>query len=156
MSTSTTAKSSLAAAAPVRRTVDPYLRTRVMTASPEQLQLLLFDGAIRFAEQGKAALEGKRFDVSFDKLSRAQSIVGELQNGLRHDKDPETCHRLDALYTWCYMQLVEANVSHEVEKIDGALRVLQYQRETWQMLAKARTPTPVEEHPSTGGFRLAG
>ena len=34
-----------------------YLRMRVMTATPEQLQMMLYDGAIRFAEQGRAALE---------------------------------------------------------------------------------------------------
>jgi len=137
-----------------RRPVDPYLRTRVMTASPEQLQLMLFDGAIRFGEQAKTALEQRKFDESYEKLSKAQSIVGELQAGLRPERDPDTCGRLNALYTWCFMRLVEANFEQDAAKVEEALRVLRFQRETWAMLARQRAgeaqATPSE------GIRLAG
>lgn len=111
-----------------------YLRTKVMTATPEQLQLMLYDGAIRFAEQGKAALHEKKYDRSHDRLTRAQAIIVELLNGLRHDVSPDLCGKLAALYNYAYMRIVEANMSHDVVILDEALSVLRYQRETWTLL----------------------
>ena len=123
------------AAAP-RPDAGAYLRATVMTATPEQLQLMLYDGAIRFAEQGKAALAQRRFDRSYDRLTRAQKVVSELQAGLRPDRDADLCRRLDALYDFAYRRLVEANVGHDPRHVDEALDVLRYQRETWSMLMR--------------------
>ena len=51
---------------------NPYLRDAVMTASPEQLQLMLYDGCIRFALQARDAIEKKDYETSYEKLTRAQ------------------------------------------------------------------------------------
>jgi flagellar secretion chaperone FliS len=111
-----------------------YLRTKVMTATPEQLQLMLYDGAIRFAEQGKAALQQKNYEASYNALSRAQKIITELQCGLRRDLAPELCGKLASLYNFVFKKLVEANIAHNVEALDEALNILRYQRETWALL----------------------
>jgi flagellar protein FliS len=111
-----------------------YLRTKVFTATPEQLQLMLYDGAIRFAEQGKVALVQKNYEASYNALSRAQKIITELQCGLKHDLAPELCGKLSALYNFVFRKLLEANVQHLVESVDEALSILRYQRETWVML----------------------
>jgi flagellar protein FliS len=111
-----------------------YLRTKVMTATPEQLQLMLYDGAIRFAEQGRIAMSESKFEESFDLLTRAQKIILELQCGLKHDKAPEICTKLASLYNFVYRKLVEANVRHELASLDEALQILRYQRETWALL----------------------
>ncbi len=114
--------------------VNPYLRTAVMTAPPEQLQLMLYDGAIRFASQGKEAILAKDFERSFEKLTRAQHILLEMKKGLRHEVNPELCTRVDALYTFLYNKLVDACVKREPAFVDDALRVLRIERETWQIL----------------------
>lgn len=111
-----------------------YLRTKVLTATPEQLQLMLYDGAIRFAEQGKLALEKKNFDQSYHALSRAQKIITELTSSLKHEIAPELCGKLAALYNFVYRKLLEANVNHTIASVDEALGILRYQRETWVML----------------------
>jgi flagellar secretion chaperone FliS len=111
-----------------------YLRTKVLTATPEQLQLMLYDGAIRFSEQAKAALQARKFDQSFDLLSRAQKIITEMTASLRHDVAPELCGKLASLYNFVYRKLVEANVEHTLQPLDEALSILRYQRETWVML----------------------
>lgn len=111
-----------------------YLRTKVFTATPEQLQLMLYDGAIRFAEQGKAALQQKNYEASFNALSRAQKIIAELQCGLRPDLAPELCGKLSALYTFVFRKLVEANIERRLDAVDDALNILRYQRETWVLL----------------------
>jgi flagellar protein FliS len=111
-----------------------YLRAKVMTATPEQLQLMLYDGAIRFAEQAKVALGKSDYEASYNALSRAQKIIAELSGSLKHDLAPELCGKLSSLYNFVYRKLLEANVDHEVEPLDEALGILRYQRETWAML----------------------
>jgi flagellar secretion chaperone FliS len=111
-----------------------YLRTKVMTATPEQLQLMLYDGMIRFSDQAKAALADKKYDVSFELLTKAQRIVMELQCGLKHDISPDLCGKLSALYNFIYRKLIEANTQHTPGPLDEALQIMRYQRDTWAML----------------------
>src|SRR3954469_17392290 len=111
-----------------------YLRTKVLTATPEQLQLMLYDGAIRFAEQAKLALEKKDFEGSYTGISRSQKILAELASSLKHDLAPELCGKLAALYNFAYRKLLEANIEHTVGPINDALDILRSQRETWAML----------------------
>ncbi len=111
-----------------------YLRNQILTASPEQLQMMLYDGAIRFSRQGREAIERKDVEGSYNALTRAQRIVLEMLNGLNHDVNPELCARMAALYTFVYRRLVEAGVQKDIKAVDDALRILEYQRETWRML----------------------
>jgi flagellar secretion chaperone FliS len=111
-----------------------YLRTKVFTATPEQLQLMLYDGAIRFSEQAKLALQEKKYDQSYDLLSRTQKIIAEMTASLKHDVAPELCGKLSALYNFVYRKLIEANIEHTIPPLDEALAILRYQRDTWAML----------------------
>lgn len=111
-----------------------YLRTKILTATPEQLQLMLYDGAIRFAEQAKLALQQKNYEQSFNLLSRAQKIIVEMNGSLKHDVAPELCGKLASIYNFIFMKLVEANTQHLVGSLDEALGLLRYQRETWVLL----------------------
>lgn len=111
-----------------------YLRTKVLTATPEQLQLMLYEGAIRFAEQAKLALQQKNFEQSYTLICRVQKIINELSCTLKHDVYPELCQKLSSLYNYVYRKLIDANTHHEVSALDEALEILRYQRETWVML----------------------
>lgn len=111
-----------------------YLRTRVLTATPEQLQMMLYDGAIRYCEQARPAIEKKDWETTYTSLSRAQAIVTELITSLRPDQQPELCQRLSSLYTYIYKKLVEACAQHKLDSLDEAMKLLRYQRETWAML----------------------
>jgi flagellar protein FliS len=119
-----------------QKQVNPYLKTKIMTASPEELRLMLYDGALKFCRQAKAALEKKNFEDSYNNLMRAQKIVLELSTSLNHDADPQLCQRLSALYTYVYRLLVDANMKRETAIIDEAIKLIEYERETWQMLMK--------------------
>ncbi len=113
---------------------NPYLKDAVMTASSEQLQLMLYDGAIRFAMQGRDAIEKKEHENAYDRLTRAQNIMLEMLNGLNYDVNRELCERMGSIYMFIYKKLLDANIQHSVTEIDDALKVLQIERETWQML----------------------
>src|SRR5688572_30095595 len=111
-----------------------YLRTKVLTATPEQLQLMLYDGAIRFAEQARTALVNKNYEESYRLITRVQQILTELSCSLKHDVAPELCGKLSALYNFVYRKLIEANIDHAMPSLEEALSILHYQRETWVML----------------------
>jgi len=111
-----------------------YLRTKVLTATPEQLQMMLFDGALRFCEQARLALQSKNFEQSYDLIARVQKILLELSCSLKHDVLPDLCGKLAGLYNFAYRKLIEANVRHDLASLEQAMSILKYQRETWAML----------------------
>jgi flagellar secretion chaperone FliS len=111
-----------------------YLRTKVLTATPEQLQLMLYDGAIRFADQGRLALEKKNFEESYNSFSRAMKIIVQLNGSLNHKIMPDLCGKLASLYNYVYRKLVEASTKRQVQPVEDALKILRHQRETWAML----------------------
>ncbi len=113
---------------------NPYLRDAVLTASPEQLQLMLYDGAIRFARLGMKGIEEQNWEQCFDGFSRAQQIVLELLNSLNHDVDRQLCSRVAGIYNFVYRKLVEACSLRSVAPAQDAVGLLEYQRETWLLL----------------------
>jgi flagellar protein FliS len=131
-------------------TNNAYLRNAVMTATPEQLQLMLYDGAIRFVMQGRDAIEQKDFEKIYNSLSRAQAIVLEMQRGLRREVNPELCDRMSAIYSFLYRKLVDASVNRSLPDVDDVLRILRYQRETWVMLIKKVAETRAESAGTPG------
>lgn len=113
---------------------NPYLRTKILTASPEELRLMLYDGAIKFCNQAKLGLENKNFEESYNNISRAQKIVLELSTSLDHKIAPELCEKMSSLYNYIYRKLIDANTQHTLEDLQEAVDLLKYERETWVLL----------------------
>jgi flagellar secretion chaperone FliS len=111
-----------------------YLRTKVMTATPEQLQMMLYDGALRFCDQARFALENKNWEQSNNLIVRVQRIIVEMLASLKHDVSPELCGKLSALYNYAYRKLIEANLQRDIAPLEEAAKVLKFQRETWTLL----------------------
>lgn len=111
-----------------------YLRTKVLTASPEELRLMLLDGAIKFAHQGREGLSSRNYEVSYNGISQCRNIVLELLTTIKPEFDPELCDRVKAIYTFLYTELVAASMEKNIQKLDGVIKLLQYERETWVLL----------------------
>ena len=137
-------------------TTNAYLKSKVMSATPAELRLLLIDGAIKFARQGREGLATSDFEQVYNGLSQSKSIILELLNGLRPDIDPELCGRLSGLYTYMYRRLLDASMDKQPEIVDEVISLLEYDRETWIMLmdrvaeeetdASVAQPAPAPEH----------
>lgn len=127
-----------------------YLKDAVMTATPEQLQLMLYDGAIRFAMQGRDALVREDYETSYQRLTRAQNIITEMQLGLNYEVNRELCERVSSIYNFIFRKLVEANVNRDPNAIDDALRVLRVERETWQILVEKVNQVREAGNPNAG------
>lgn len=115
---------------------DTYLRNAVLTATPEQLHLMLYDGAIRFTSQAIDGLNRKDWEAAFNGFSRAQKIVMEMLNSLNYDADPALCKRMASLYNFIYRKLIESSVQRDPAPAREGLKLLEYQRETWVLLTE--------------------
>lgn len=115
-------------------TANAYLRTQVMSASAEELRLMLIDGAIRFTTLGRDGLAAGNHEQSYSGFTQARAIVSELMTSMRSDVAPELCERVRSLYSFMYAELVSASLDRDAAKADRVLELLRYERETWVML----------------------
>ncbi len=145
------------AAPRVSAQANAYLRTRVLTASPEELRLLLLDGAIKFANQGKEGLLHKDFEASYNGFSQCREIIIELLTSIRSEPDPALAERVKALYTFMYKHLVEGVHEKDITKIDAVIELLNYERGTWVLLMEKAANERAGEHAlPAAAFTAAG
>ncbi|MBL1218449.1 MAG: flagellar export chaperone FliS [Planctomycetes bacterium] len=111
-----------------------YLKTRVMSASPEELRLMLLDGSLKFARMAQEGLQGGDYEKVYDGVTRCQAILIELINCLDHSQDPDLCDRLSSLYTFLFRRLMDASTERNPEIVCEVIKLLEYERETWVLL----------------------
>jgi flagellar secretion chaperone FliS len=117
-----------------------YRDSAVLTASPEQLVVMLYDGAVRFLRQAEIAMNEGAFLHSFEKLGRAEAILDELLATLNMETG-EIAERLQAIYIFCKKTLIEARIQREGEKIGQVVALLANLREAWAKLAEQAAAT---------------
>lgn len=135
--------------------VDPYLETKVMTAQPHQLHMMVVDGAIRFATRAEQALAEQDFETAHFALNDARGFVSEMISGLQEEHAPELVQKLKSLFGFVFLNLVEADRDQDVVKVRDALKILRIHRETWAELgdtlaesADPASPVSTEQHVS--------
>nr|AGS52119.1 flagellar biosynthesis protein FliS [uncultured bacterium contig00034] len=112
---------------------NPYnkmIDNMVMTASKEELTLMLYEGAIKFCNQAITAINDKDFMKANLLLIRVQDIIREFQITLRRDN--EISRYFDAMYEYMYRRLVEANYSKDVAIVEEVLGLTREFRDTWK------------------------
>lgn len=146
-----------------------YLEDEVLTASPQRLRLMLIDGAIRFARQTLAHWQVDHADAAAQSLMRCRAIVTELLASVRSDR--ATCeHLVDNLrrtkslsaaqrardidelqaaarstvgiYVFLFRDLTTAQMTRDAAKVQGAIRVLEVERETTRLLCEQQPEAP--------------
>ena len=136
-----------------------YLTQAVMTASSEQLQLMLIDGAIRYTLKGREAIERKEIEGAFNSFDRAQRILIQLRAGLQREVNPTLVDEMSRLYDFIYRRLIDANVGRDVAAADDALKILRHHRETWVLLMERVAGATAEKKgsgapPPEGGLSI--
>jgi flagellar protein FliS len=109
-----------------------YLKTRVMTAPPEQLRLMLLDGSIRFARMAREAMDTKDYEAIYEGFTNARAIVLELGESIKPDPDAELARNMKGVYTFIYSELVHSSIEKDTARLDKAIELLEYERETWK------------------------
>ncbi|MEI7658665.1 MAG: flagellar export chaperone FliS [Phycisphaerae bacterium] len=139
-----------ASASPLNGAANAYLRTKVLSASPQELRLMLLDGAIKFGNQGREALVRKDFETSFNGFSQCREIIIELMTSIRPDCDRDLSEKVRSLYGFMYKHLVEGVHEKDFAKIDEVLRLLAYERETWVMAMEKVAADKATTAPAAG------
>jgi flagellar protein FliS len=111
-----------------------YLRTRVMSASPEELRMMLLDGALRFARQAQDGLARRDYEASCAALSQCRSIVLELLASISPDGDPSLCDKVRAVLTFLVSELIEIGITRSAVRLQRVIDLLEYERQTWEMV----------------------
>ena len=111
-----------------------YKESAVLTAPPEQLVLMLYDGIHRFLFQGAVAMRGGDFMLTNTKLQRAEAIIDELIATLDHDQGGEIADRLNAIYLYSRRVLGEARMEKSPDKIEHVQGLIRDLRESWAQM----------------------
>lgn len=125
-----------------------YLENTVMTARPEQLQLMLYEGAIRYAQNLRSALLERDFERAFSSYENVSAVLNELHNGLRPSASPELCEKYSGLYDFCQRRLDDASLKREANLVDDALSILQHLRQTWLLVIEKIRNERTSQFPS--------
>ena len=129
-----------------------YRTNAVMTASPGQLVLMLFDGALKAMETARAAFALKEEDprqikVINDQILKAQTIIIELQSGLNLEAGGEFARTLDRLYDYHNRRLLEANLRKDLAVLEEVERLVRNLRDAWaEMLTKQDASAVPADH----------
>ncbi len=117
-----------------------YHQTSIITASPEKLLLLLFDGAIKRVQKAAVALGDRDWEKAHVLLLRIQDIFSELENTLNPEAG-ELASNLGALYAFYRQQVAKANLEKNSQYLEPVLEFLRDYRQMWEEAARlARLP----------------
>lgn len=113
-----------------------YRQSAVLTAPPEQLVVMLYDGALRFLQQGAIAMTNGQIELSHRKLRRAEDILMHLRQTLDMEQG-EIAARLLAIYSFCERHLLLARSDRDPTKIEQISELLRQLREAWVAIAES-------------------
>ncbi len=109
-----------------------YKQQQIETSSPEELLILLYDGAIRFCNLAKTAFKENNIEKYHNNLLKAQRILTEFMSSLDMEMGGDMAKNLFMLYEYLHHCLVQANLKKEVDKIDEVLSHLRTLKSTWE------------------------
>jgi flagellar secretion chaperone FliS len=116
-----------------------YKNQQILTSSPEQLTLLLYNGAIRFVNESMMSLDQKDLQKAHNSNIRAQDIIREFMATL--DMSYEISHGYLQLYDYLEYRLIQANMKKDKSQLEEAKGILVELRDAWEQAMKlARNP----------------
>jgi flagellar protein FliS len=130
---------------------DAYKKTQIETATPENLILMLYDGALRFIGQAELAFEENNIEKISNLLLRIQAIFNELMSSLDKEKGGDIAVNLERLYLFFLKQLSEANIKKDPMPMLQIKPLVEELRNTWEQAMQqnqgANSPKPPPQRP---------
>lgn len=114
-----------------------YRNNQIMTASPEQILIMLYDGAIRFVRQAKLAIEENRLGDKAQAINRAVAIITEFSNTLDYEAGGDLALELNQLYDFAVRELAAVNAGNDARRLEPVEKVLLDLREGFVGAAEA-------------------
>ncbi len=120
-----------------------YKQNNINTASPEELTMMLYDGAVKFCSMAIAALEKNDLEGCNRNVVKVKNIIVEFRSTL--DFQYEVSNDFDRIYDYIYWVLSQANMKKDKSLLEEALKRLREMRDTWRELMKAAKESKPEE-----------
>ena len=111
-----------------------YANNKIMTASPAELTLMLYEGAIKFCNIAIMAIDDKEVEKAHNNIIKAEHIIEEFKATLNH-KYP-VAEDFDKVYDYLLWRLREANMHKDKEILEEVLKHLRTMRDTWKEVMK--------------------
>lgn len=114
----------------INNAASAYKNSKINTASPAELTLMLYDGAVKFCNIALMALEKNDYEKVNVNIIKAENIIVELRRTL--DFKYSVAKDFDNVYEYIYTRLVDANLKKDPEILEDALNRIKDMRETWR------------------------
>lgn len=119
------------------------LDSQINGATPHQLIVLLYDGAINAMKRAEIYFQSGNIARRGEMLSRAINIIDNgLRAGLNHEKGGKIAEELESLYEYISRTLLEANLTKSGEKLPHLIALMTEMSETWQAIAPQNRQLP--------------
>jgi flagellar protein FliS len=112
-----------------------YKNNSIQTASPAELTLMLYEGAIKFCNIALMALEKEDLEKAHINIVKAQKIIVEFRSTL--DFKYPVAKDFDMIYDYIYRRLVDANLKKDASILEEALKYIREMRDAWKEVMKA-------------------
>lgn len=124
------------AAAP--RGADAYRQTQVLSRTPLELVVMLYDGVLRFLGTAEDAVRRGDIPARRTALSKALAIISELQSTLNMEHGGDIARSLDDLYRYASLRLLDAAARNDAEPIEETIRLFRTLREGWEGISTSQ------------------
>ncbi len=111
-----------------------YNNSKVLTASPAELTLMLYEGAIKFCNIAILAVEQKDVEKAHVHITKVERIVDYFRQTL--DMKYPVAEDFDRVYSYLSQRLVEANIKKDVQILEEVNTHLRAMRDTWKEVMK--------------------
>ena len=118
----------------VRNPYTTYNQSKVLTASPAELTLMLYEGAIKFCNMAVMAIEKNDLGEANTNIKKAQRVIEEFRATL--DFKYPVAKDFDNVYVYIYERLLQANLKKDPEILEEVLEHLRGMRDTWKEVMK--------------------
>ena len=119
------------------RGYDAYAKNKILTASPAELTLMLYEGAIKYCNIAIKSVEEKNIQKAHESIVKVEKIIQEFQIALDHRY--EVAQDFDNVYNYLLQRLALANVRKDKEILEEVLGHLRTMRDTWkEVMQKSR------------------
>lgn len=115
---------------PARNPYAEYTTNKIMTATPAEVTLMLYEGAIKFCNIAITAIEQKDIQKAHTNIMKAQRIIEEFRNTL--DRKYSVAEDFDRIYVYLLRRLFEANVKKDKDILEEVNMHLRSVRDTWK------------------------
>ena len=109
-----------------------YNNSKIMTASPAELTLMLYDGAIKFCNIAMVGIEEKNVEKAHNNIKKVEAIIAEFRATLDH-KYPVS-QDFENVYSYLHDRLIMANIKKDPEILQEVLDHLRTMRDTWKQV----------------------